>query len=290
MSGPGRFGAPLALAALIDAALAEDVGPGDVTSAWTVPDDVAGRAALEARAGGIAAGLDIAADVFRRVDPAVRVVVRRKDGDAVAPGDVLLTVEGRLASILTAERTALNFAGRLSGVATAARRFVDAVAGTGCRVLDTRKTTPGWRALEKRAARAGGAVNHRMGLHDMVLIKENHIRSAGGVREALAAALPRARDAGLEVEIEVTSPAELQAALAGGADRILLDNRSAAQIAEAVRTVRSRPPPHPALEASGGLTPETARAAARAGVDFVSVGAITHSAGALDLTLLVEEP
>ncbi len=286
--GPGTpFGSPLGTAGLIDAALAEDLGPGDVTSAWTVPEGAEGRAAIVAKAAGTVSGLDLAEAVFRRVDPSLDVRVERGEGEAVEPGDRVLSVAGPLASILGAERTALNFLGRLSGIATAARRFASELEGTGCRLLDTRKTTPGWRALEKRAAAAGGAVNHRAGLYDMVLIKENHIRAAGGIGAALSSAVPRARRAGLEVEIEVTSLAELEEALGGGPDRVLLDNMSVDELRACVARVRSAPPPRPTLEASGGVSLATARAVAGTGVDFVSVGAITHSAPALDLSLLV---
>jgi len=282
-----RFGAPLGTDALIDAALAEDLGPGDVTSAWTVPESAEGRAEIVAKAGGVVSGLDVAEAVFLRVDPSLEVRAARAEGDSVTRGDRVLWVAGPLAAILGAERTALNFLGRLSGIATSARRFVSELEGTGCRLLDTRKTTPGWRALEKRAAAAGGAVNHRAGLYDMVLIKENHIRAAGGIRAALASTLTRARRAGLEVEIEVTSLAELEEALAGGPDRVLLDNMSVDELRACVERTRAAPEPRPALEASGGVTLATARAVAETGVDFVSVGAITHSAPALDLSLLV---
>ena len=282
-----RFGAPLGTDALIDAALAEDLGAGDVTSAWTVPESAEGRAEIVAKAGGVVSGLDVAEAVFLRVDPSLEVRAARAEGDSVTRGDRVLSVTGPLASILGAERTALNFLGRLSGIATSARRFVSELEGTGCRLLDTRKTTPGWRALEKRAAAAGGAVNHRAGLYDMVLIKENHIRAAGGIRAALASTLTRARLAGLEVEIEVTSLAELEEALGGGPDRVLLDNMSVDELRACVERTRAAPEPRPALEASGGVTLATARAVAETGVDFVSVGAITHSAPALDLSLLV---
>lgn len=295
MGGPSRsregiggpFGAPLGTAALIDAALAEDLGPGDVTSAWTVPEQASGRAEIVAKAHGVMSGLDVAGAVFLRVDPSLEVRADRAEGEEVAPGDRVLSVAGPLASILAAERTALNFLGRLSGIATSAHRFVERLEGTGCRVLDTRKTTPGWRALEKRAAAAGGAVNHRAGLYDMVLIKENHIRAAGGIRAALASALPPARRAELEVEIEVTSLAELEEALRGGPDRVLLDNMSLEELRACVARARAAPPPRPALEASGGVRLDTVRGIAETGVDFVSVGAITHSAPALDLSLLV---
>ena len=289
-----RFGDVLSIEALIDAALAEDLGTGDVTSWWTVPDGAAGEAKIVAKATGFVAGVEVAAAVFRRFDPRLELEVEVADGDAVVPGDRVLRVTGSLESILGAERTALNFLARLSGIATAARRFVDALEGTGCRVLDTRKTTPGWRKLEKQAAASGGAANHRAGLYDMVLIKENHIRAAGGVTEALAASIGPARQAGLEVEIEVTDLAELELALAGVAadarpDRILLDNMSIDQLERAVARVRTLDPPRPLLEASGGVTLETARRIGATGVDFLSAGAITHSAPALDLSLQVRQ-
>ena len=289
-----RFGDALSVEALIDAALAEDLGTGDVTSRWTVPDGAGGEAEIVAKATGVVAGVEVAAAVFRRFDPRLELEVDLVDGDAVVPGDRVLRVTGSLESILGAERSALNFLGRLSGIATAARRFVDTLEGTGCRVLDTRKTTPGWRRLEKLAAASGGAVNHRAGLYDMVLIKENHIRAAGGVAEALAASLGPARQAGLEVEIEVTDLAELDQALAGETadarpDRILLDNMSIDQLERSVARIRALEPPRPLLEASGGVTLETARRRGATGVDFLSAGAITHSAPALDLSLQVRQ-
>lgn len=279
---------------LIEAALAEDLGPGDVTSEWTVPEGALGEAVIVAKADGVLAGVEAAAAVFRRFDSDLVVTVSRADGDAVRPGDEVLSVSGRLASILGAERTALNFLGRLSGIASAARRFADALEGTGCRVLDTRKTTPGWRELEKAAAAAGGAVNHRTGLYDMVLIKENHIRAAGGVGAALRGAIGPAREAGIEVEIEVTTFAELEEALAGDAEgrrpeRILLDNMNVEQLERCVRRVSALDESRPLLEASGGVTVETAARIAATGVNFISAGAITHSAPALDLSLQVRQ-
>ncbi len=293
-NGSPRFGESLSLEALIEAALAEDLGAGDVTSEWTVPAGAGGEAVIVSKAKGVLAGVDAAAAVFLRFDPDLQVVVERGDGDAVEPGDLVLTVSGSLASILGAERTALNFLGRLSGIASAARRFADAIAGTGCRVLDTRKTTPGWRALEKAAAAAGGAVNHRAGLFDMVLIKENHIRAAGGIGAALEGSIEPAREAGLEVEIEVTGYEELEQALAGNVrgdrpDRILLDNMTLEELERCVRRVSDAPGPRPRLEASGGVTLATVRRIAETGVDFISAGAITHSAPALDLSLQVRQ-
>ena len=279
----------LALDALVDAALEEDIGDGDRTTEWTVPPEAKGRAQVIARAEGVLAGEGPAGRVFVRLDPTLDLRWERREGDRVVEGEALLRLDGSLRSILMAERTALNFLGRLSGIATLAARFVRAVQGTGCRVTDTRKTTPGWRELEKRAAAAGGAVNHRFGLYDMVLIKENHLRAAGGVRPALRAAKRGAEREGLQVCIEVASFEEVEEALEEGADRVLLDNMSLEQLSEAVRRVRRRPEPRPLLEASGGVTLESAGAVAGTGVDLVSVGAITHSAPVLDLSLQVVE-
>ena len=276
------------LAAKARAALAEDVGDGDRTTAWTIHAEARGTGRILARAAGVVAGVALADAVLGAADSGLERAWRVADGDRVEPGDELVTISGALRSILTAERATLNGLSHLSGIATLAARYVRAVEGTGARILDTRKTTPGWRLLEKAAAAAGGAVNHRMGLYDMVLVKENHIRGAGGVGAALDAVGPRARDAGLEVEIEVTGPEELETALRHGPDRILLDNLGPDELADAVARVRSRPGPHPLLEASGGVTLDTVREIASSGVDFVSVGAITHSAPALDLSLQVD--
>ena len=278
---------PLAPEELVDAAIAEDLGDGDRTGRWTVPAGVAGRAVIVSRADGVIYGTDLATSVFQRIDSSVDVAVRVGDGDAVVRDQVVLEVSGSLASILAAERTALNFLGRLSGVATAAQQYVAAVEGTGCGIADTRKTTPGWRGLEKAAAAAGGAMNHRAGLYDMVLIKENHIRAAGSVAAALEAALPNARGEGIDVEIEVTTLSELREALEAGPDRILLDNMSPGMLREAVGIARRSAGAAPLLEASGGIDLDTVREVAETGVDYVSVGAITHSAPALDLSLQV---
>lgn len=284
MSGRDGF-----LDRLVEAAIAEDVGGGDPTTEWTVPPGAEAEARIVSRGRGVMAGWEPARRVFGEVDARVEVLPAAADGEAVEPGEVAGRVRGRLRAILTAERVALNFLGRLSGVATLAGRFVAAVEGTGCRVTDTRKTTPGWRRLEKAATRAGGATNHRQGLYDMVLIKENHVRAAGGVAAALEAVMGRARDAELSVEVEVTTLAELEEALRARPDRILLDNMSVAELQEAVGRTRELPGGGPRLEASGGIGLKTVREVARTGVDYVSVGRITHSAPALDLSLLVEE-
>lgn len=288
MSPHPEYGAPIGLAALVRAALAEDVGTGDVTTAATIPADRAGRARVVARAPGIAAGLAAFAETYRQVDAGVNVEFAKGDGDRVEVGDAVAFARGPFASLLVAERVALNFLQRLSGVATQAWRFSQAVAGTGARIVDTRKTTPGWRALEKAAVRAGGGHNHRMGLYDAYLIKENHVAGAGGIEAALTAAAAR-NDARLPVEIEVRSEAELEVVLESPhrPDRILLDNFAVDELVSAVRRIRSLQSP-PVIEASGGVSLATVRAVADTGVDWISVGALTHSAPALDLSCLIE--
>ena len=268
---------------LIDAALAEDVGPGDFTTLWTVPAERRAEARIVAKSPGVIAGAEVAAEVFRRVDPSLEVTMDAAEGAAVMPGDVAMTVRGPARSILTAERTALNFMQRLSGVATVTRRYVRAVQGTGARVIDTRKTTPGMRALEKAAVVAGGGDNHRFGLHDMVMIKDNHIAAAGGITAAVQA-VRRQNDRGLKVEVETTTLDEVREALAAGADRIMFDNMSWPLMHEAVELVHAADP-RPETEASGGITLETIHAYAETGVDFISIGALTHSAPSLDLSL-----
>jgi nicotinate-nucleotide pyrophosphorylase (carboxylating) len=276
---------------LVDRALAEDLGDGDRTTEWTVAPTASGTAHIVARAAGVVAGCVAAERVFERLDSGLGVNWFVSDGTGVEPGDELVRLEGSLRAILSGERVALNFLAHLSGVATLAAAYALAVEGTGCRVTDTRKTTAGWRELEKAAAAAGGVVNHRMGLYDMVLIKENHVRASGGIGAALRAAREGAvaESSEIEIEIEVTSESELDEALAGGAGRILLDNMTPDQLTRAVECVRSTPPPWPVLEASGGVTLGNVREIAETGVDLVSIGAITHSAPWLDLSLLVLE-
>lgn len=274
-------------ASLVEAALAEDVGDGDRTTLWTVDPERRARARIVAKADVVVAGLDVAELVFRTIDHGLSCVRLVADGDRVAPSGEVLAVSGRAASILSAERTALNFLGRLSGVATLTRRFVDAVEGTGARILDTRKTTPAWRVLEKAAVRAGGGVNHRMGLHDMVLVKENHIAAAGGLREAIDR-VRRANREGLEVEVEVRALEELEVLREEGVDRILLDNMAPDLLREAVERVGAWPAPRPELEASGNVALDRVRDVAETGVAWISVGALTHSAPTADLSLLVE--
>lgn len=263
-------------------ALAEDLpsdGPGlDVTSAATIPAGARGTADFGARESGVVAGLGIAALTFAYVlGDDVEITDRLPDGTRVAPGDVVMRVSGPVAGLLIAERTALNFASHLSGVATATAAWVDALEGTAARVLDTRKTLPGYRALQKYAVRCGGGVNHRFSLSDMALVKDNHVVAAGGVLPAYEAV--RAAYPALPVEVEVTDLEQLRALLEAGCDRILLDNMSNAMMAEAVRLTAGRA----VLEASGGLTFDRAREVAETGVDFISVGALTHSVKVFDI-------
>lgn len=284
---------PDRLQELVRQALAEDVGDGDLTSLWTVPASSRTRAAVVAKAPLVVAGMACVEAVMTAVDPEISVEVAAPDGSRAAPGDVLVRLEGPTRSILTAERTALNFLGRLSGVATLTRRYVDAVDGTDARVVDTRKTTPGWRALEKAAVRSGGGTNHRMGLWDMVMVKDNHADASGGVaaaaRAARAAVARRVAEGGapVEIEVEVRTLEELDAVLQVGADRILLDNMDPDTLRRAVARARASAEPRPLLEASGNVTLETVRAVAETGVDLVSVGALTHSAPAADVSLRV---
>jgi nicotinate-nucleotide pyrophosphorylase (carboxylating) len=267
---------------LIDRALAEDLGEADLTSTTVVPEDALALARIEQRAPGVIAGLALAEGVFRRLDAGLRWTPRAAEAEWRDGGPVA-EVEGRARPILAGERVALNFLGRLSGIATLTARFVRAVEGTGARILDTRKTTPGLRALEKQAVLAGGGHNHRFGLFDAVLVKENHAHLAGGVGEAAARAL-RGAPKGIPVEVECATLEEAAAALEAGAARLLLDNMTTDQLSEAVRLAAGRAE----LEASGGITLENVRAVAETGVDFISVGALTHSAPALDLSLLIE--
>jgi nicotinate-nucleotide pyrophosphorylase (carboxylating) len=271
---------------LIDLALDEDRGAGDWTTRWTIPARTRANATIFAKAEGIVAGVALAAAVFLRLDPRIDFDASAGDGDTVRPGDPVVRVIGPGRAILTGERVALNFLQRLSGIATLTSRYREAVAGTGVRILDTRKTTPGWRTLEKAAVRAGGGQNHRAGLYDMVLIKENHTTIAGSLAEAIR----RVRDQntkGLPVCVEIHTQQDLDDALAAGVDRLLLDNMGTTQIDDVVRKVRKLRP-RPAIEASGNMTLERVREVAAAGVDFISVGAITHSAPALDLSLRIE--
>ena len=274
----------VALGGVVARALAEDVGAGDVTTAATVPEHARARATITQKAPGVVFGLDVAIETFRALDPELTADPLVAEGEWRERGPVL-ALEGSARGILTGERTALNFLQRLSGVATMAARCVQAVSDVEPRpptILDTRKTTPGLRALEKAAVAAGGATNHRAGLYDAILIKENHAALAGGVGEAVRQAQAHAPE--LQLEVECRTLAEVDEALAAGAGFLLLDNMSIEELRAAVDHVAGRAK----LEASGGFTLDTLRAVAGTGVDFISVGAITHSAPALDLSLLLE--
>jgi nicotinate-nucleotide pyrophosphorylase (carboxylating) len=282
---PDAFLSPLAIEEAVNRALAEDFGrAGDITSVATVPADLSGRAIVAAREAGVISGLPLVEAAFRRLDADVTLTAHVRDGVAVAAGTALMTVEGNARALLGAERTALNFVTHLSGIATATAAFVRLVAGTRARVCCTRKTTPGLRALQKYAVRCGGGFNHRFGLDDAVLIKDNHIAVAGGIGAVLA----RARAAVghmVRIEIEVDTLDQLRDVLdAGGADAVLLDNMDPATLTKAVALVAGRL----VTEASGNITHATAAAVAATGVDYLSSGAITHSSVNLDVGLDIE--
>lgn len=263
---------------LIDRALAEDVDEqGDVTSIATMAPQAHGVMDLVARRPGVVAGVPVAAAVFTAVDPQLQVQINRNDGESVLPGEVILTISGRLQDLLRAERTALNLLCHLSGIATLTRAWVDAIAGTGARIRDTRKTTPGMRTLEKYAVRCGGGTNHRMSLSDAALIKDNHVVAAGGVVPAFTAV--RQAFPGLPIEVEVDRLDQLAEILPVGADLVLLDNFTIPELRAAVAMNAGRA----RLEASGGLTLDRAREVAETGVDYLAVGALTHSAPVLDI-------
>jgi nicotinate-nucleotide pyrophosphorylase (carboxylating) len=269
---------------LIDRALDEDLGTGDVTTAATVAADARAAALITQKAPGTIYGLHAAEEVFLRLDPGAHIERLVQEGRWREEGGPVLSVRGNARALLTGERTALNFLAHLSGVATVAALAARAVEGTGARVLDTRKTTPGLRALEKAAVAAGGAVNHRAGLYDAILIKENHIAAAGGIAEAIGRARAAAPELAATLEVEVRNPQEIEQALAAGAPRMLLDNMDENQLRAAVAQVAGRSE----LEASGGVTLQTLRAVAETGVEWISLGALTHSAPALDLSLTLE--
>jgi len=270
-------------------ALAEDGAGEDITTDAVVPPELRGSAVIVAKEAGVVAGLPVAAAVFHTTDPSLSFQMRVPDGARVAAGETVAQVEGRVASILRAERVALNFLQRLSGIATATARLVEAVAGLPTRILDTRKTTPGLRPLERYAVRMGGGQNHRYNLADGILVKDNHWRAVRAQSGDIAGAVRRLRERapqGLRVEVEVTSPTEAEEALAAGADILLLDNMGPEEMRQAVEAARGRA----LTEASGGITLRNVRAVAETGVDFISVGVLTHSAPALDISLELELP
>jgi nicotinate-nucleotide pyrophosphorylase (carboxylating) len=266
---------------IVRRALAEDLGWGDVTTEAVVPSELRARGIILAKSSCVIAGLDVAAETFSQLDPGSVFDRKRKDGDRCEPGDVVAELRGQASSMLTAERTALNFLQRLSGIATLTRRFVDASGGT-ITVLDTRKTTPTMRELEKYAVRAGGGTNHRGGLDDGVLIKDNHVRLAGGVRQAVQ--LMKDADPEMPIEVEAQSLEQVDEAIAAGADIVLVDNLPLAEIREAVRRINGRAK----VEISGGVTLDRLPELAKTGANYVSVGALTHSAPAADLSFELE--
>jgi nicotinate-nucleotide pyrophosphorylase (carboxylating) len=274
---------------IIDLALAEDIARGDITSQALIPPDLSSRALLLVKEDGVLAGIEVAASVFRRVDPSLEVEVLVKDGTVIKPGDVVGSVTGSVSGILKAERTALNFLQRLSGIASLTARYVTETGGTKTEIYDTRKTTPGLRFLEKYAVRMGGGQNHRLHLGDAVLIKDNHIaalRATGLELKDIVAKARRNAPEGVTIEVEVTSTAEAREALKTGADIIMLDNMNIEEMSEVVKLAAGRA----RIEASGGITLDNVRCVARTGVDIISVGALTHSYRALDISLELETP
>jgi len=270
---------------LIKMALAEDVGDGDHSTLSCIPADAENAAKMVAKGDGILCGAEVGERVFKLVDDSLEVTLLKQDGDAVKKGDVIMTIRGHAGSILTAERTALNFMQRLSGIATETHRMVQMLNGLNTRLLDTRKTTPNMRLLEKYAVHCGGGTNHRIGLYDMVMLKDNHIDFAGGIEAAIDRTHKYLKEKGkeLKIEIEVRDLDELQRVLDhGGVDRIMLDNFDTDTLREAVRRIGGRYE----TEASGGITDETLRAYAETGVDFISVGALTHHIKSLDISLV----
>lgn len=268
---------------LIDLSFSEDIGDGDHTTLCCIPEDAMGKSKLLIKEAGILAGIRIAKEVFRRFDPEMQVEVFIEDGAQVQPGDVAMIVTGRVRSLLQTERLMLNIMQRMSGIATMTARYVKQLEGTNTRVLDTRKTTPGMRMLEKEAVKIGGGVNHRIGLFDMILLKDNHVDFCGGIRQALdrCAAYQKEKGLNLKVEIEVRTFNEIRQVMEhGGADRIMLDNFSVADTRKAVEMIGGRFE----TESSGGITFDTLRNYAECGVDFISVGALTHSVKGLDMS------
>ncbi|GGG24850.1 carboxylating nicotinate-nucleotide diphosphorylase [Paenibacillus abyssi] len=272
-----------ALRGQIRAWLAEDVGSGDVTTETTIPAGHRSKAIIHVKENGIIAGLPVARLVFEVVDPSLRFHAFVQDGDSVTKGEILAEVEGSTHSLLTAERLALNLMQRMSGVATKTRKYVDALEGLPVRLVDTRKTTPGHRQLEKYAVRVGGGANHRFGLYDAVMIKDNHIKGAGGIREAVEASRRQIPHT-MKIEVEAESLEQVEQALAAGADIIMLDNMPAPLMTEAVKLIKGRAP-HVITEASGGVRLDTVRGIAECGVDVISVGGLTYSFDSLDISL-----
>lgn len=270
---------------LLDLAFAEDIGDGDHTTLSTIPADATGRQHLLVKEEGILSGVDIARRVFEKFDPKLKMTVFISDGAHVQPGDIAFVVEGPVRSLLQTERLMLNIMQRMSGIATITARYQERLAGLNCKVLDTRKTTPGMRILEKEAVATGGGHNHRIGLFDMILIKDNHIDFAGGIPQAVKAAKDYCKklDKDLRIEVEVRNTEEIEQAIAAGVDRIMLDNFTPERTRDAVALIRAKAP-GVEIESSGGITFDTLRAYGETGVDFISVGALTHSVKGLDLS------
>ena len=268
------------LESLITEALKEDIPQRDITSENIIPEDHISKAHILAKEEGVLAGLDVALMVFQCIDPSLRFQKKFKDGDEFKKGDILAALEGKTISILKGERVALNFLQRLSGIATLTRKFVEAVKGTSTKILDTRKTTPGLRKLEKYAVRMGGGMNHRMSLSDMVLIKDNHLAVIGGIKEAIERAREKV-DKEIKIEVEVKNIEELKEAIEAGADIVMLDNMNISEIKKAVKIAKGKVP----LEVSGKVNLDNVKKIARTGVDFISIGMLTHSYKSIDISL-----
>lgn len=275
---------------LIEEALREDIGNGDITTEAIVPPGLMAEGSLIAKEEGVISGLFLAEEVFKRVDKSLEFSALVREGEKVKGGKKIAQVKGQARAILKGERTALNFLGRLCGISTLTAKFVEAIAGTQARILDTRKTTPGWRKLEKYAVRKGGGLNHRFGLYDMVLVKDNHIDLLGGISQAIRGSLDNPLWKGGEVEVEIRNLRELKEVLSLGVERVMLDNFSLSQIREAMEIVfKLKGRDRPRVEVSGGVNLKNVREIAQTGVDYISIGALTHSARALDISLILRK-
>ena len=268
---------------IVEYAFNEDIGSGDVTTNSIIPDEMVTDASMSAKTGGIIAGLEVAEYVFRLLDPQIEWRPLVKDGDSVAEKDIIVKLKGSYRALLTGERTALNFLQRMSGIATTTSIYVNAVSGTGTEILDTRKTVPGLRVLDKYSVKAGGGTNHRIGLYDMVLIKDNHIKVAGGIAKAVDNVRKNIKS-GIKIEVETTTLEEVNEALGKGVDMIMLDNMTTGMMAEAVKIIDGRAK----VEASGNMTLDRVREVAETGVNYISVGALTHSVKAMDISMNIE--
>ena len=270
---------------LIEFAFREDIGSGDITSNSIIPGELIAQASMKAKSSGIIAGLSVAEYVFRLLDPSVVWQPLIKDGDQVNDGEIIVRIKGSYRSLLTGERTALNFLQRISGIATATSKYVEVLKGTHTQILDTRKTVPGFRILDKYGVKMGGGTNHRIGLYDMVLIKDNHIKIAGGIKNAVIQVRKNIKE-GIKIEVETTDLQEVRQALEMGVDMIMLDNMTNKMMAEAVTIIKG----NAKIEASGNMTLERVKEVAATGVDFISIGALTHSVKAMDISMNIENP